>query len=217
MATWIAHLRIAENILNEIENLDVSAFAAGNIAPDSGVPNGDWSSFDPPGSITHWKNSEGRIEADAFFKKYVAVEPAASDDEFSFLLGYYVHLLADIEWERFYRTKWEEPLHKKLRSEDPGYIWRVKEDWYGQDFDYLKENEHSIFFTCFQHITEVKDYLDYFPKGAFNKRFRYIREMYQEHYREPQKEYIYLPREEMDRYVSLASANILSNIRDKGF
>ena len=38
MATWIAHLRIAENLLELIPNLDAGQFAIGNIAPDAGIP-----------------------------------------------------------------------------------------------------------------------------------------------------------------------------------
>lgn len=45
MATWIAHLRIAENILRNGRGLDKTAFVSGNIAPDAGVPNEDWSIF----------------------------------------------------------------------------------------------------------------------------------------------------------------------------
>jgi energy-converting hydrogenase Eha subunit F len=38
MATWIAHLRLAENLLEKIEGLDAAWFAIGSIAPDSGIP-----------------------------------------------------------------------------------------------------------------------------------------------------------------------------------
>ena len=35
MATWIAHLRIAENLLGAISAPDATQFATGSIAPDS--------------------------------------------------------------------------------------------------------------------------------------------------------------------------------------
>jgi hypothetical protein len=38
MATWIAHLRLAENLLERIPGLDEAQFAIGNVAPDSGIP-----------------------------------------------------------------------------------------------------------------------------------------------------------------------------------
>jgi hypothetical protein len=39
MATWIAHLRVAENILNEGLKFDKIPFVVGNIGPDAGMPN----------------------------------------------------------------------------------------------------------------------------------------------------------------------------------
>ena len=47
MATWMVHLRIADGIMKEIPKLERQEFIMGNIAPDSGVPNEDWSVFTP--------------------------------------------------------------------------------------------------------------------------------------------------------------------------
>jgi hypothetical protein len=54
MATWISHLRVAENLLAALPDLDEVAFTFGNLAPDSGVPNADWTVFDPPQEVTHF-------------------------------------------------------------------------------------------------------------------------------------------------------------------
>ncbi len=65
MGTWIGHLRIAENLLAVLPHLDEVAFAFGSLAPDSGVPNEDWSQFDPPKEVTHFLRpgeDEGRIK-----------------------------------------------------------------------------------------------------------------------------------------------------------
>jgi hypothetical protein len=56
MGTWICHLRIAEKLLERIEGLDPHAFAIGNIAPDSGIPDENWRTFNPPKLITHFGN-----------------------------------------------------------------------------------------------------------------------------------------------------------------
>jgi hypothetical protein len=42
MASWIVHLRIAENLLAKFPELDERQFAIGNIAPDSGWPDEKW-------------------------------------------------------------------------------------------------------------------------------------------------------------------------------
>ena len=37
MASWIIHLRIAENLLGWIPNLNAEKFALGSVAPDPGI------------------------------------------------------------------------------------------------------------------------------------------------------------------------------------
>jgi hypothetical protein len=51
MASWMVHLRIADKLLNELKDIDETAFVMGNIAPDSGVPNEDWTKFTPPKTV----------------------------------------------------------------------------------------------------------------------------------------------------------------------
>jgi len=71
MATWIAHMRIAEHFMKLDERLDSIEFLVGNIAPDCGKPNEDWSKFTPDVSITHWKNDGENIDAEDFKHKYI--------------------------------------------------------------------------------------------------------------------------------------------------
>ena len=55
MASWMIHLRIADKLLDRLANIEITEFIMGNIAPDSGVPNEDWSVFTPSGDISHFK------------------------------------------------------------------------------------------------------------------------------------------------------------------
>ena len=55
MASWMIHLRIADLMLNELKDIDEAAFVMGNIAPDSGVPNEDWTNNHPPKNVSHYK------------------------------------------------------------------------------------------------------------------------------------------------------------------
>ena len=55
MASWMIHLRIADKLLDRLDNITTTEFIIGNIAPDSGVPNEDWSAFTPSGDISHFK------------------------------------------------------------------------------------------------------------------------------------------------------------------
>ncbi len=102
MATWIAHLRLAENLLPMICGLDTHSFAIGNIAPDSGIPDEKWERFDPPSEVTHFlvSGNEGKHSADLeFYHRYVAsLNPLDNTEQFSFLLGYFFHLVTDNLW-----------------------------------------------------------------------------------------------------------------------
>lgn len=221
MATWVTHLRIAENLLKKYD-LDEKAFVVGNIAPDSGVPNEDWSEFDPPKEITHWiENINGiaTIKSKDFFQKYINKKDIKKDRErYSFLLGYYFHLLIDMEWDKKYREmrKFNSDIDKQL-LEDPKFIWEIKKDWYGLDFIYLKENKSSIFYTIFKKINKVEDYLNYFPRGAFERQVKYITSFYLENIEKENenREFIYLSKSEMDDFVNNTTDKIDELIREE--
>ncbi|MDF2506068.1 MAG: hypothetical protein K0R06_3563, partial [Clostridium sp.] len=85
-------------LLEEFDFLDVQSFLVGNIGPDSGVPNEDWSEFSPPKVISHWYDKAGRIDSEDFRVKYLSDTSKYTAIEKSFYLGYYTHLLSDIEW-----------------------------------------------------------------------------------------------------------------------
>ncbi len=55
MASWMVHLRIADMLLDRVKDLDEAFFVVGNIAPDSGAPNENWSAFTPSGDVSHIK------------------------------------------------------------------------------------------------------------------------------------------------------------------
>ncbi|GAA0779222.1 hypothetical protein GCM10008908_37450 [Clostridium subterminale] len=214
MATWIAHLRIAENILKNVDDLDSTAFILGNVGPDSGVPNEDWSSFNPPKTITHWINEENNIEANKFFNKYIK-NNSMEYSKYSYVLGYYIHLLTDIEWSKFFDEKKKNALYNKKLKEDASFIWTIKKDWYGLDFLYLEKNPNFIFHTIFKNIDQVPDYLDYFPEGALMKQVKYITEYYLGDNEETKDNFIYLNEEEMDKFIDETSKKIFSNLKGK--
>jgi len=104
IASWMVHLRIADASLDKIAGIDELAFVMGNIAPDSGVPNADWTGYTPPKSVSHYYAAQEdgkskKIDADAFCAAYFSEEDIASYSAkaYSFFLGYFVHLLTDIE------------------------------------------------------------------------------------------------------------------------
>ena len=214
MATWMAHLRIAENILNMGYDFQSIPFVVGNIGPDSGIPNEDWSNFNPPKNITHWMDDEKNIDAKGFYNKYLNNEKVREDvDRYSFLIGYYVHLLTDIEWQKLLRRKKAEPLYRDRLSKGSNFIWTIKKDWYGLDYLYLDKHKDCIFYTLFIKIKEVPDYLDYFPKDAFKKQVKYITEFYLGENNQTKENFIYLTEEEMDKFVEDTIKKIVEELK----
>lgn len=55
MASWMVHLRIADRLLDSLPGLSAVDFVVGNIAPDSGIPNEDWSEFTPSVIVSHFR------------------------------------------------------------------------------------------------------------------------------------------------------------------
>lgn len=217
MATWIAHLRVAEKLLERLENIDVRAFLVGNIGPDAGVPNEDYSAFTPPQNLTHWYDESKNIDTEDFRDKYLKEVSSCTIDAKSFYLGYYVHLLCDVEWSKLYREKKEEPLYREGLEKDPKFVWVIKKDWYGQDDVYLRDNKDCIFFREFIKIKEFPNkYLDFFPADAFTSKVNYISKEYLGSQENLDREFIYLSKAEMDSYVENAAKVAADRIAELG-
>lgn len=218
MASWMVHLRIADELLRRLRNIDEEAFVMGNIAPDSGVPNADWSKFSPPKSETHFyrKGEHGSvIDLDAFREKYFT--PAAISGygkrAYSFFLGYYVHLLTDV--------RWSDTVFASLKRRYPGdwkkLIDAAKEDWYDLDFLYLAKNPDFRAFAVFENAVDFdNEYMDIFSRDAFGNRRKYICGFYRgDEHGDLYRNYIYLTPEEADSFVAETSERILNTIKDR--
>ena len=208
MATWIVHLRIAENLLDLIPNLDAGQFAIGNTAPDSGIPDENWENFDPPANVTHFLSLQkewiGSADLD-FYRKYLAdINPEKEIGRFSFRFGYFCHLLTDNLWrEKIYR-----PTKARFNEEflsNPNFNSDVKRDWYGLDLAYVRNNPECLFWQVFLDSQPTSCDLNFLPMSAVNQQLNYIKNFYKrdddkinDHYRPSD---IYLTQEDVDKYV----------------
>jgi len=203
MATWISHMRIADYFMKHYPELNNIQFLVGNIGPDCGVPNEDWSVFTPSTQITHWNKGElkSEIDVEGFKKAYLQNK----DEKYPFYLGYYFHLLTDIEWSKFISIKKNEPLYAEgMEIDKVKFIWTAKKDWYGLDHVFLQEHGDFVFFTHFSKINEFPNlYLDYYSNDAFIRQIKYITEFYFNGIKEedPNREFIYMSKDEMNNFV----------------
>ena len=129
MATWVSHLMIADSVLKRFPQLDRHGFCVGNIAPDCNVENEDWGSFIPSREMTHWMSGDRKQASDCgrFYKEYIEGrrEDIATDEEYSFLLGYWSHLITDAEYQRF--TRDEERVAAAWKRITQSYVKRHQE------------------------------------------------------------------------------------------
>ncbi|MBC8249620.1 MAG: zinc dependent phospholipase C family protein, partial [Anaerolineales bacterium] len=179
MATWIAHLRLAENLLEKIEGLDAAWFAIGSIAPDSGIPDENWENFTPPKEVSHFivpsDDDPWRIVDLEFYRRYLLPMhwPSADAARFSFFLGYFLHLVTDNLWNQ----QIGRPTVTRFKAEfeaDPKFIWQVKRDWYGLDFIYLRDHPESLFWRVFLDCEYTWDYqLAFMPAEGLRRQVDY--------------------------------------------
>ncbi len=217
MATWIVHLRVAEALLPQIETIDPALFAIGNVAPDSGIPDEKWETFDPPGEVTHFRQEPDTpwLSVDlAFYRNYLApVSRHETQAQYSFLLGYFFHLITDNLW----RDQIYLPTRSKFAAQfeaQSGFIWEVKRDWYGLDFQYVRTQPNSLFWTVFLKSDYRQNYLDFLPQHAVQHNLDHIKSFYRKTDEKTENWFIkrpekYLSSEEMDEFVHHTTQTLL--------
>lgn len=212
MATWVTHLMIADIVLELIPDLDRLGFCVGNIAPDCNVENEDWTAFVPSREITHWMSGERKASSDCerFYQEYIynRKHKVDSKQEMSFLLGYYAHLLADAEFQRYIRDPKRVASSWKRIKKHPtlcGAIDGLPENWdsvkklinksermkdiYTIEAEYLEKHPKSGYLTEILCLKEFPDYIDYLPKGAIVRKIGVMG---------------YLPKKELGTYPFIA-------------
>jgi hypothetical protein len=215
MGTWISHLRIAESLLNHFPELDEVTFAFGNLSPDSGIPNADWTNFDPPKEVTHFlQKGEGEhaIYDLVFYEQYLAnVKPEDNIKLYSFRLGYFFHLICDIMWAR---RIWDASkiVHKyELETNRSETIEKIKSDWYGLDQLYVRDHKDGIFWRVIVPNLNPPSYLPFVKDKALHQQYDYIRK----YYSEPERDwfsslpYHYLNEKTMSRIVDASIEAVL--------
>ena len=212
MASWMIHLRVADKLLDRIENLSPIEFIMGNLAPDSGAPQAD-GSFYPDQTVSHFRLDDGSgkkmIDLEAYTRRYFspALIPGYDEGQYAFHLGYYCHLLTDICWSD--RIAWP----TRLRFPDADWA-NIKKDWYDLDRLYLKKRPGFRAFRAYLgSVGFLNRYVDFFPADAFELRREAVTSFYLEDDGEPDRVYTYLSEDEANRFVDDCTAYILEVLK----
>lgn len=216
MASWMVHLRIADKLLDQIPDLSPVEFIVGNIAPDSGVPNEDWSRFTPDTKTSHFKTGKRKADPAPFAAKYFtpAQQCAYTPRQYAFYLGYLVHLMTDVLWSDRIVTPTLEKFGKQDTPDRNEFIWKAKEDWYDLDHKYLRDHPGCRAFRVYLGAVGFRnEFMEEFSLDAFDNRRQYITNFYLESHDNLDREYPYLTEAEMDAFVEESAAEILKMLK----
>ncbi|HJR80719.1 MAG TPA: zinc dependent phospholipase C family protein [Anaerolineales bacterium] len=184
MGTWISHLRIAEKLMGHFPELDEVTFAFGNLSPDSGIPNEDWTQFDPPKEVTHFlRKGEGEhaIHDLVYYEQYVAnIKPEEDMKRYSFRLGYFFHLICDIMWAKRIGGATRHQFKEMFEEDQKKAVSTVKDDWYGLDQLYVREHPEHIFWRVIIANPNPPSYLPFVKDQALHQQYDHIRKFYSE-------------------------------------
>ena len=212
MASWMVHLRIADKLLDNISDLSPVEFIVGNVAPDSGVPNEDWSVFTPSTQVSHFKTDSSKANPDAFAGKYFtpALQAGYSGQQYGFYLGYLVHLITDVLWVRDIYDPSKLRFAEEWDKDPDNFIWKLKADWYDLDFKFLRDHPGFRAFRVYLGaVGFVNEYMEEFSPDAFDNRRQYITSFYLENNDHLDRDYPYLTEPEMDAFTDNAVKEIL--------
>lgn len=219
MASWMIHLRIADKLLDRIPGLVPIEFIMGNMAPDSGVPNEDWTQFFPSTKVSHFRTDDGSgrkyIDLKAYLNQFFTEKQRNeyNKKQYSFYLGYYTHLLTDCLWS----DRIAVPTGVRfaaLFAQNKETAWEtIKEDWYDLDFLYLKKHPGFRAFRAYLgSVGFVNTFMDFFAPDAFDNRREYITSFYLQENDHLERTYPYLTEAEADAFVGAAVEDILSQL-----
>lgn len=224
MASWMVHLRVADKLLDKLGGITEREFVVGNIAPDSGVPNADWSVYTPNGEQTHFKRPSGRggmlVNEESiadFVSQYFTKEMQRGYDKeaYSFYLGYLVHLLTDILWTDLVYRPGVINHPEEYEADKKKLLWDMKKDWYDLDFLYLKKHPDFRAFCIYEQAVGFENqYMDIFAQDAFDNRREYITGWYRAGREGLEREYPYFTEVEAEAFVDNAVVEILGKLQE---
>ncbi len=234
MAGWITHMRIADEVMKRLPWLDRTGFCMGSIAPDCNVENEDWTAFTPPREVTHWMTGKIKLFSDCetFYDQRVQGRDFTDEQERSFYLGYYAHLIADVAYIHFLRDEervanmWQR-IHAvpELAAQAEGFAetYQTIKQVFGKarrdaalvamENAYLYAHPETAYLTVLQTVRDFPDYLDFLPPGALLRKIGVLGTVPEKHVGEIKQ--VFFTREEFEGYVAQTCEEVIKRISSK--
>lgn len=235
MANWITHMMIADRVMEALPGLDRTGFCVGSIAPDCNIENEDWTAFTPPREVTHWMSGERKtgVDCERFWEQRIAGRTFRSEEERSFFLGYYAHLVADVCFQMFIRNEvrvramltriMSRPELAQRMAGLPSDFDSAKRafgkrelmrDVAAIEYEYLRSNPESGYLTVLHGLERFPDYVEYLPAGAIVRKIGVMAGL-----PEPVTgaEFVFFTRAEYAGFVDQACAKVIAAISERVF
>ena len=234
MASWVTHLIIADRLLAALPGLDRRGFCVGSIAPDCNVENADFTDFTPSRETMHWmsvKDDKLTADCEGFYRAYIDSRRDAiqSNEEYSFLLGYFAHLISDVAFQRMLidearvAAAWRRALAcpalaEKARGTEASWpalkrlipkTERMK-DIATIEAEYLAEHPDSGYISEILPLRSFPDYIDYLPENAIVRKIGVMGGFPKAE--ESAYPFVAISREEYDGYIDHAADHVTARI-----
>ncbi len=217
MATWMVHLRMADAVRQQlpwIRLLPELPFAVGNLAPDGGVEIAPHV-YEPDSATTHWTPTGKKwdIDAEAFYQAYLQENILTADAE-AFYLGYYVHLLTDVQWIQ----QILQPLKQKIGIVH--FTGTPYDAMLRQNLTYLEQAycREAKSFPAWEQVQKAKlfpnRYLPYYREHTFTEKLKELRQRYATPVEKPVE--FLVTAAELDGFVERTVLQIIDVLEKKG-
>lgn len=216
MPTWVNHFRVADRLIDKLDNIDVAYFVVGTIAPDCGKLDKLHGIYKPYTGITHFtKDIEYSKKTDCnynyVYETYVKDETDIKKR--SFFLAYYIHLFEDC----IFANNIFAPIENEYG--DFRYNETVRSDVAKErnniDFMFLA-NHISPTFELFKKCKPFKeDYPTWYKHNEIAQQMQHIVRFYSNPKYENMK-YKYLSPEMMDDFIELTLNLLEKDLKVKG-
>lgn len=214
MPTWINHFRVADNLLDKINNLDKEYFLIGNIAPDCGIPTGKNGEYIPSTNVTHFtiEDISNKTDCDYNFIYDNYIKNETDIKKRSFFIGYFVHLFTDCEYALDIYLGAEKKYGKFADNQK---LWRnFKKELHNIDNLYISNNI-SMSFELFK---KYKGFNEQYPEWYKNNEIMYQMKNIVNFYSNPRPKklkYKYITPKAIDNLIESITIRLLSEFKKR--
>lgn len=219
MASWMIHLSVADALLDRIPGLEATAFVMGNMVPDSGIPNEDWSAFTPGSEVSHFRTTDENgiklIHEDWYIKQYFtqAQRGAYTAQQHSFYLGYLAHLLTDKLWARDIVYPLRERDVEAYERDRNEWFRVMKQEWRMLDALFLKRHQDFRAFVIYEGARDFRNtYMSIFAEDAFERRRAFITAFCRQGAQNASGEPRFLSEAQLERFVRNTANEIVKTL-----